>query len=152
HRASQRAGGDRHPGPLPGPPGHRGRGNTRRSRHRPRPGHRRSPRRASARAGARLLGGSRLGASMSVDGNGSGSGQADPAAPALPGLEGATVVAQDFIEAVVWGDHAKVWQLLGAEGRTEVLEVATKRGMDEGLAARLGSDSGSPSETNEFLA
>lgn len=66
-------------------------------------------------------------------------------------VEQATATATDFIDAIVWGDHNKVWRLLGAEGRTEVLEVATKRGMDEGLAARLAADAGSPAETNEFL-
>jgi hypothetical protein len=52
---------------------------------------------------------------------------------------------------VVWGDHAKVWEALGSGGRSEVLEVATKRGMDEGLAARLGAGTASSSEMNEFL-
>ena len=31
-------------------------------------------------------------------------------------------------------------------------DVATKRGMDEGMAARLAVDDASPSETREFLA
>jgi hypothetical protein len=66
--------------------------------------------------------------------------------------DGAMKAAAQFIDAVVWGDHNIVWQLIGTEGRTEVLEVATKRGMDEGLAARLKGDTGSPAETNEFLA
>ncbi|MDQ4098131.1 MAG: hypothetical protein M3144_09720 [Actinomycetota bacterium] len=93
---------------------------------------------------------------MSVDGNGSGgepNGSAGSAVqPAPPGTDAAVSTAQTFIDAVVWGDHEQVWKLLGAEGRTEVLEVATKRGMDEGLAARLGSDTASPSEKSEFLA
>ena len=61
-------------------------------------------------------------------------------------------VAEDFIDGVVWGDHNKVWDLIGAGGREEVLEVATKRGMDEALAERLKGNVGSPAETNEFLA
>jgi hypothetical protein len=61
-------------------------------------------------------------------------------------------VAEAFIDAVVWGEHRKVWELIGLEGRTEVLDVATKRGMDEGLAARLRADSAGPAETDEFLA
>lgn len=61
-------------------------------------------------------------------------------------------VAMDFVDAIVWGEHNKVWALIGTDGRAEVLEVATKRGMDEGLAARLAVDNGSPAETREFLA
>ncbi len=67
-------------------------------------------------------------------------------------VEGATRTAALFIDAVVWGEHHKVWELIGSEGRDEVLEVAVKRGMDEGLAARLRAGTGNPGETNEFLA
>lgn len=69
-----------------------------------------------------------------------------------PPVDEAVGVADVFVDAIVWGDHNKVWALIGNDGRAEVLEVATKRGMDEGLAARLQSDTGSPAETNEFLA
>lgn len=72
--------------------------------------------------------------------------------PAVSGGDGAVKTATEFVDAVVWGEHNVVWRLIGTEGRTEVLEVATKRGMDEGLAARLRSDGASPAETNEFLA
>ncbi len=65
--------------------------------------------------------------------------------------EGALTAAERFVDAVVWGDHRSVWELVGSAGRTEVLEVATKRGMDEGLAARLAAGSASEGETNEFL-
>jgi len=72
----------------------------------------------------------------------------DAGAPA----DGAIPAAEDFIDGVVWGDHNKVWELIGTGGREEVLDVATKRGMDEALAERLKSNVGSPAETNEFLA
>lgn len=79
---------------------------------------------------------------MSSDGDGAaGAGDYDAAVK----------VAGDWVDAIVWGDHPKVWELIGVEGRTELLEVATKRGMDEGLASRLSADAASPSETNEFL-
>ena len=68
------------------------------------------------------------------------------------GGDGAVKTATEFVDAIVWGDHNVVWRLIGSEGRAEVLEVATKRGMDEGLAARLRSDTASPAEMNEFLA
>ena len=84
---------------------------------------------------------------MSEGNHGQPNGSAASAAPTVDAPE----MARLFIDAVVWGDHAKVWELMGAEGRTEVLDVATKRGMDEGLAARLKSGSASPSEINEFL-
>ncbi|MFN2502986.1 MAG: hypothetical protein ABR540_01915 [Acidimicrobiales bacterium] len=79
-----------------------------------------------------------------MSGNGSGAGD--------PTLEAATATATTFIDAVIWGEHHKVWELLGTKGRAEVLEVATKRGMDEALAERLGAGTGSDGETNEFLA
>ena len=105
---------------------------------------------------------------MSIDGNGTGGEPRGPGAPGVsPGVpadivaaagaaggpppDAALEMARVFIDAVVWGDHAKVWDSLGAAGRTEVLEVATKRGMDEGLASRLGSGTASPAEMNEFL-
>ena len=66
--------------------------------------------------------------------------------------DGAIKTAAAFIDAVVWGEHHKVWGLLADQGKDEVLEVATKRGMDEALAGRLRTGTGTPSETNEFLA
>ena len=86
---------------------------------------------------------SEQGAPMSENGHSAGT---------AAGAEEATKAAAAFIDAVVWGEHHKVWDLLGSQGRDEVLEVATKRGMDEGLASRLRTGTGSPSETNEFLA
>lgn len=64
----------------------------------------------------------------------------------------AIAAAEEFIDGVVWGDHNKVWELIGTGGRDEVLDIATKRGMDEALADRLKSNIGSAAETNEFLA
>lgn len=85
---------------------------------------------------------------MSVNGNGAANGSGSGG----PSPEEAVAAASEFVEAVVWGEHNKVWSLLGTAGRDEVLEVATKRGMDEGLAERLRSGTGSQSETDEFLA
>lgn len=61
-------------------------------------------------------------------------------------------VAREFIEAVTWGDHRKVWESFGLEARTAVLKVASKRGMDEGLSARLRDGTASDAERDEFLA
>ena len=79
---------------------------------------------------------------MSEDGNGQSASE----------FEGALKVAAEWIDAIVWGDHPKVWALSGVEGRTELLDIGTKRGMDEGLASRISTDAASPSEMNEFLA
>ncbi len=60
--------------------------------------------------------------------------------------------AREFVDAVVWGEHRKVWDLMGLEARTTVLKVASDRGMDEGLVARLRDGTGSDAERDEFLA
>ncbi len=56
-----------------------------------------------------------------------------------------------FVDAVVWGDHLTVWELLGEEGRSTVLKVAVNHGMDEELAARLRDGTATGGERNEFL-
>ena len=60
--------------------------------------------------------------------------------------------ARTFVDAVVWGEHNLVWDLLGLEARTTVLKVAVNRGMDEALAARLRDGTASGPEREEFLA
>ena len=59
--------------------------------------------------------------------------------------------AREFVDAVVWGEHRKMWALLGLEARTTVLKVASDRGMDEGLVARLRDGTASDAERDEFL-
>jgi hypothetical protein len=61
-------------------------------------------------------------------------------------------VAREFVDAVVWGEHRKVWDLMGIEARTTVLKVAADRGMDEALGARLRDGTASEGERDEFLA
>ena len=65
--------------------------------------------------------------------------------------DGPTLTARIFIEAIAWGEHRKVWDLLGPEGRRTVLRVATKNGMDDALAARLRDGTATPGESEEFL-
>ncbi|HTJ73801.1 MAG TPA: hypothetical protein VL337_00395 [Acidimicrobiales bacterium] len=60
-------------------------------------------------------------------------------------------VALEFVDAVVWGEHLRVWELLGLEARTTVLKVASNRGMDEALMARLRDGTASVAERDEFL-
>jgi hypothetical protein len=56
-----------------------------------------------------------------------------------------------FVAAVAWGEHHRVWEILGPEGRKTVLRVATGRGMDEPLAMRLRQERPTPEEREEFL-
>lgn len=59
--------------------------------------------------------------------------------------------ARAFVDAVIWGEHRTVWDLLAAEGRKTVLRVAVARGMDEALSGRLREGLASAKEENEFL-
>lgn len=56
-----------------------------------------------------------------------------------------------FVEAVAWGDHQTVWELLGADGRETVLNVAVNHGMDEAVAARLREGTAAAGERGTFL-
>ena len=60
--------------------------------------------------------------------------------------------AREFVDSIVWGDHDKVWHLMGVEARTTVLKVASNRGMDEALVARLRDGTAAQGEREEFLA
>ena len=60
--------------------------------------------------------------------------------------------ARAFVDAVIWGDHNLVWDLLGIEGRTTVLRIAGDRGMDEARVARLRDGTAAQAERDEFLA
>lgn len=88
----------------------------------------------------------------SLDGPQDGAPNGSPSAgppDAAPGMEVET--ARSFIDAVVWGEHHKVWDMLGSEGRAVVLRVATSQGMDEALAARLRDGTAAGAEREEFL-
>ena len=64
---------------------------------------------------------------------------------------GPVETTRTFVDAVVWGEHGTVWDLLGPEARTTVLRVAVNQGMDEELAARLREGTATERELNEFL-
>jgi hypothetical protein len=80
----------------------------------------------------------------------------DRSHPVTPSEDQAAPSAMDtaraFVDAVVWGEHLKIWELMGLEARTTVLKVASNRGMDEGLVARLRDGTASVAERDEFLA
>ena len=75
----------------------------------------------------------------------------DTADSAVAGGDDATLAARTFVEAIAWGEHRKVWELLGPEGRKTVLRVAVRNGMDEALAARLRDGTAGLTESEEFL-
>lgn len=60
-------------------------------------------------------------------------------------------VAKTFVDAVAWGEHHTVWDLLSSEGRHVVLRVGAARGMDQDLTTRLGDGTASAVEHEEFL-
>jgi hypothetical protein len=61
-------------------------------------------------------------------------------------------VARGFVDAVAWGEHLRVWEILGPEGKATVLKVAAARGMEPALAARLTDGTAAVPERDEFLA
>ena len=71
--------------------------------------------------------------------------------PGIAGAGDATLAARTFIDAVAWGEHRKVWEMLGPEGRKTVLRIAVKNGMDEPMAARLRDGTAGATESEEFL-
>jgi hypothetical protein len=65
---------------------------------------------------------------------------------------GPTETVRTFVGAVAWGEHSTVWELLALEGRTTILKIASKRGMDDGLVERLRQGTASDGERQEFLS
>lgn len=59
--------------------------------------------------------------------------------------------ARVFVQAVAWGEHHRVWEMLSTEGRRAVLRVATARGMPEALAARLRDGTADDADRDQFL-
>ena len=74
-----------------------------------------------------------------------------PTTDEIAGGGDATLAARTFIEAIAWGEHRKVWEMLGPEGRKTVLRIAVKNGMDEAMAARLRDGTSGSTESEEFL-
>ncbi|MFP5327667.1 MAG: hypothetical protein ACLGHT_09330 [Acidimicrobiia bacterium] len=63
----------------------------------------------------------------------------------------AAAAARRFIDAIAWGEHHTVWDLLSNGGRETVLRIALTRGMDADLAARLGAGDAAAGERDDFL-
>lgn len=82
--------------------------------------------------------------------NGTSPEGSSPAGSGADG-RGPEEVARSFVEAVAWGEHHTVWELLSQEGRTLVLRLGATRGMDQALAARLRDGTAATAEREEFL-
>lgn len=61
-------------------------------------------------------------------------------------------VAKAFVDAVAWGEHHTVWELLSNDGRETILRVGATRGMDKELAVRLRDGTAATGEREEFLS
>ncbi len=58
--------------------------------------------------------------------------------------------ARTFIQAVAWGEHHVVWDMLSPEAQRVVMGIATSRGMPEPLAARLRDGTATQAELDQF--
>lgn len=63
----------------------------------------------------------------------------------------AFTVAKAFVEAIVWGEHVHVWELLSPEGREHVLRAASRKGLDAVAAERARQNTWSTEEADTFL-
>lgn len=60
-------------------------------------------------------------------------------------------VADRFIQAIVWGEHVVVWDLLSEAGREHVLEAGARRGLDPLHAQRIRQGTSPQDEADAFL-
>lgn len=75
-----------------------------------------------------------------------------PARPEpLPAGEPAAI-AGAFIDAIAWGEHTTVWELLSGTGRSVALAVAQANGLDRVVAGRIRDRLANPVELEDFLA
>ena len=65
-------------------------------------------------------------------------------------METPAETAKAFVNAVVWGEHHLVWDLLSTEAQRVVTNIATTRGMPEPLAARLRDGTATQAELDQF--
>ena len=60
-------------------------------------------------------------------------------------------VASRFIDAIAWGEHTVVWELLSHRGRATAITVALANGLDRVIAARISDGLADPAELDDFL-
>jgi len=60
-------------------------------------------------------------------------------------------VASRFLNAILWGEHRQVWEMLSPTGREHVLEAGARRGLDPLQAQRLRLGTSPLDERDTFL-
>lgn len=60
--------------------------------------------------------------------------------------------ARRFLDAVVWGEHLVVWEMLSPTGREHVLAAGERRGLDPLQAQRIRLGTSPPQERDTFLS
>jgi len=66
-------------------------------------------------------------------------------------MTGPASSADRFIQAIVWGEHVVVWEMLSEAGREHVLEAGGRRGLDPLQAQRLRQGTSPQDELDSFL-
>ena len=64
---------------------------------------------------------------------------------------GPIAVADRFVQAIVWGEHVTIWELLSETGREYVLEAGSRRGLDPMQAQRIRQNTCPQQELDAFL-
>lgn len=64
---------------------------------------------------------------------------------------GPASVADRFIQAIVWGEHVVVWDMMSEAGREHVLEAGARRGLDPLQAQRIRQGTSPQDESDAFL-
>lgn len=67
-------------------------------------------------------------------------------------LHPAHKVARAFLDAIVWGEHSTVWELLSPTGRNRVLQAGSRGGLDSVMAERIRQGTSSQAEMDDFLS
>ncbi len=65
-------------------------------------------------------------------------------------MAGPAETARTFVQAVAWGEHHTVWDMLSDEAQRVVMGIATSRGLPEPLAARLRDGTATQIEVDQF--
>jgi len=61
-------------------------------------------------------------------------------------------VAQAFVDAIVWGEHSTIWELLSRTGRDRVLVAGSRGGLDSVMAERIRQGTSTAAEMDDFLS
>ncbi len=66
--------------------------------------------------------------------------------------DGVHECARRFLDAVLWGEHLVVWELLSPAGREHVLQAGERRGLDPVHAQRMRLGTSPVEERDGFLS